>query len=199
MNGFSTNNQIIRFLSIQPFIPENNVNDCWRIGGAHDLKPQKAAVLGELCAYRDQVARSTNRPRFKVIGDKTLLAIAETCPDSLKKLQTIPGMSQRQVDKHGEALLKAVASGQKAKPIRPPRSPRPNERFLDRLEVLRTWRKITARQMGVKSDVVLPRDLMFTIAEQNPQDYEDLVLIMKEVPWRLERFGDQILEALSHN
>ena len=42
-------------------------------------------------------------------------------------------------------------------------------------------------------------DLMFTIAEQNPQDYEDLVLIMKEVPWRLERFGDQILEALSHN
>jgi ribonuclease D len=156
-------------------------------------------VLQELCRYRDQVARSINRPLFKVIGDKTLLAIAQVCPNSIKKLQTIPGMSKRQIDRHGEALLKAVARGQKAKPIRPPRSPRPNERFLERLEILRTWRKITARHMGVKSDVVLPRDLMFTIAERNPQDFDDLESIMCDVPWRLERFGDQILETLSHN
>lgn len=188
-----------RLCQVDGSIPENKVNDCWRISGAHDLKPQKAAVLGELCQYRDKVARSMNRPRFKVIGDKTLLAIAETCPDSIKKLQTIPGMSKRQIDRHGQALLEAVARGQKAKPIRPPKPPRPNERFLERLEVLRSWRKITARQMGVKSDVVLPRDLMFSLAEQNPHDYQDLEFILKDVPWRLERFGDQILEALSHN
>jgi ribonuclease D len=188
-----------RLCQVDGRFPENNGKECWRISGAHDLKPQKAAVLRELCRYRDQVARSINRPRFKVIGDKTLLSIAQACPDSLKKLQTIPGMSKRQIDRHGEALLKAVAHGQKAKPIRPPRSPRPNERFLDRLEILRTWRKITARQMGVKSDVILPRDLMFTIAERNPQDYHDLESIMCDVPWRMERFGDQILEALSHN
>ena len=108
-------------------------------------------------------------------------------------------MSQRQIDRHGEALLKAVSRGQKAKPIRPPRSPRPNERFLERLEVLRNWRKTTAQHMGVKSDVVLPRDLMFSIAEQNPHDYDDLLVIMQDVPWRLDRFGDQILESLSHN
>ena len=53
--------------------------------------------------------------------------------------------------------------------------------------------------MGVKSDVILPRDLMFTIAEHHPHDYKDLESIMGDVPWRLERFGDQIIEALSHN
>jgi ribonuclease D len=188
-----------RLCHVDGHVPENHGNECWRISGAYDLKPQNAAVLREICRYRDKVARSINRPRFKVIGDKTLLAIAEACPDSLSKLELIPGMSPRQMERHSEALLKAVARGQKAKPIRPPKTPRPNDGFLDRLEVLRKWRKMTAREMGVKSDVVLPRDLMFTIAERNPNDYDDLVSIMSDVPWRMERFGDQILEAISHN
>ena len=59
---------------------DNRAADCWRVSGAHDLQPQQAAVLQELCRYRDQAAQAMDRPLFKVINDHTLLAIAAELP-----------------------------------------------------------------------------------------------------------------------
>jgi ribonuclease D len=173
--------------------------ECWRINGARDLSPQQAAVLKELCRYRHQVARFANRPLFKIMGDRTLLAIAERCPTRLHELEGLPGMTEGQIERHGEELLAAVQRGFQAKPVHPPRNPRPEEKFLDRLEALRTWRKDTAQKMGVPSDVVLPRDLMVALAEMNPGHSGELAEVMDSVPWRLERFGEQILELLGGN
>jgi ribonuclease D len=176
---------------------EERSPDCWRISGANDLAPQQAAILSELCRYRDQVARSLNRPLFKVINDRTLLGIAMEIPRSLRDLGRIVGMSKGQIDRHGYAILDAVERGLQGEPISPPRSPKPNEQFLERLDVLRRWRKETALGMGVKSDVVLPRDLLYALAERNPRDGEELAQVMSDVPWRLERFGEEILGQLA--
>ena len=51
--------------------------------------------------------------------------------------------------------------------------------------------------MGVESDVVLPKDLLYEFAESNPQTYDQVSEIMASVPWRLEKFGKQILELLN--
>jgi len=170
--------------------------ECWRISGANDLTPQHAAVLKELCRYRDQAARSMNRPLFKVIGDKTLLQIAETCPADASSLARIPGMTQGQVDRHGKAILAAVERGKRGAPVFQPRNRRPGDEFLARLDALRTWRKAAALKMGVSSDVVMPRDLLYTVAESNPSNPEELAKVMKDVPWRLEHFGEQILDVV---
>jgi ribonuclease D len=175
---------------------EDPTAGCWRVSGAYDLSPQQVAVLVELCRYRDKVARNIDRPLFKVISDATLLAIAERAPHDLQALGQLPGMSRRQVERHGKALLAVVQRGLDADPVYPPRSPRPSEAFLGRVEALRRWRKDTAEQMGVKSDVILPRDLMNAIAEQNPRGMEDLKMVLEEVPWRLKNFGGQILKVL---
>jgi ribonuclease D len=175
----------------------NTIDACWRIGGAYDLTGQQAAVLKELCNYRDQVAKSINRPLFKVINDRTLMAIAVTVPANLDELRRLPGMTPRQVQRHGRALLKAVNQGLRSDPLYPPRTPRPNDQFITRLETLRQWRKRAAHEMGVNSDVVLPRDLLYAIASQNPSSKEELADILNEVPWRLDRFGDQIMEKLA--
>lgn len=176
---------------------EDKPIDPWRVSGSYDLEPQQAAVLQELCRYRDKVARSLNRPLFKVIHDQTLLAIAAQTPKNRNELCQLPGMSQRQVRRHGSQLLRAIQRGLRAKPIYPPRSPRPDRGFLERQEALRGWRKRTARDMGVPSDVVLPRDLMNTLAQRAPSSAEELAGVLSDVPWRLERFGDQILEVVS--
>ncbi len=172
------------------------VENCWRISGVHDLTPQQAAVLHELCKYRDQVARNLNRPLFKVISDATLVAIAASLPTNYDELRRLPGMSKGQVQRHGYALLQAIQRGLVAPPLYSPRSPRPDDAFLNRLENLRKWRKLTAIELGVKSDVVLSRDLLYQIAERNPRDLDGLGPIMKDVPWRLEHFGDQILKVI---
>jgi ribonuclease D len=172
---------------------------CWRISGSHDLPSQQAAVLQELCRYRDEVARSINRPLFKVINDSTLLAIATLLPKSMEDLKRLPGMTEGQVHRHGGPLLRLVQRGLQAPPVQPPRSRRPDEQYLIRLENLRQWRKETARHLGVKSDVILPRDLLTTIAEKNPQNLEKLEQVMADLPWRLNKFGQEIMGVLNNH
>lgn len=185
-----------RLTNLDGRMPENKPDDCWRISGAGDLHPKKAAVLRELCRYRDQVAQALNRPLFKVIGDKTLLEIADQCPQTFADLSTIPGMTPGQISRHGRGILAAVERGLQAEPIYPPRNRRPDEDYLERLEALRNWRKATARQLGVNSDVVLPREFLYAIAESNPQREQELFNLLSEVPWRYQHFGCQILDAL---
>jgi ribonuclease D len=177
--------------------PQDQPEPCWRVRGAYDLNPQQAAVLLELCRYRTKVAKSINRPVFKVIGDRTLLAIAEMCPRSEGELKVITALSPKQCQRHAAGLLRAVEGGLKTEPVYPPRTPRPNELYLLRLETLRNWRKMTAKEMQVKSDVVLPRDVMNAIAAHDPANHDELAELMDQVPWRLDRFGDQILGTLS--
>lgn len=172
--------------------------DCWRIRGSHDLKPKQAAVLHALCQYRDEAARNQNRPLFKVIGDQTLIAIAENTPLNLEALSELPGMSRGQIRRHGNQLLQAIYRGLKSKPLYPPRQPRPDERITERIDALKRWRKHTAQEMGVKSDIILPRDLVHSLAELNPTNLQELSLYMRDVPWRFEHFGEQILQILNH-
>ncbi len=73
--------------------PADDTASCWRVSGAYDLSPQKAAVLQALCEFRAGVARSIDRPLFKVINDRSLLAVAERCPHNLRELERIPEMS----------------------------------------------------------------------------------------------------------
>lgn len=175
-----------------------NHEPCWRINGSNDLTPQQAAVLQELCVYRDRVAANINRPLFKVISDETLLAIAASLPDNLDALRQIHGMTPGQIHRHGHALLGAVKRGLQAPPLHYTRSPRPDEQFLSRLDRLRQWRKKTAQELKVKSDVILARDLLYTLAEKNPHTIQDLDALLSEVPWRRDHFGDQILKVLTH-
>jgi ribonuclease D len=176
--------------------PENAKNDCWRVNGVHHLSPQQVAVLQELCLYRDEVARKCNRPLFKVISDHTLHAIASATPSSIQELKILPGMTNRQMSRHSKAILQAVQRGLQAEPVYPPRNIRPNDRFLARLEALKQWRKLKARQLGVESDIILPRDLLSRLAAKNPQNSQTLIDCLSDVPWRRERYGDEILKVL---
>jgi ribonuclease D len=171
----------------------------WRLRSASDLSPQQAAVLLELCRYRDQMARKFDRPLFKVISDATLTAIAAECPRNSDELSRLPGMTQGQIRRHGPALLQAVQRGLQAKPLYPPRPKRMDESMYERLELLRTWRKNTAKALGMHSDVVLPRDLLYTLAECNPTQAQTLESALEDAPWRRERFGEQILDLLRKN
>jgi len=168
----------------------------WRVPHANELTPQQAAVLQELLDYRDDMARSMNRPRFKVIGGQTLYAIAQNCPGRMDDLRHLPGMTPPQVRRHGRAILSAVQRGLDRDPLYPPKPVRPDERYLLRLDALRNWRKQVARLMGVESDVVLPKDLMQSLAEQNVRTPAAVAEVLAASPYRLSRFGPQLEKML---
>lgn len=186
----------IRLCQVNNHNYDEKTDDCWRINGASDLTPQKAAVLNELCRLRDRIAKRINQPLFKVYNDRILLELAKECPRSMEEIQTLGLLNSRQIKQDGEAIVAAINKGLAAPPLHPNRSHRPSDQFLSRLENLRKWRKSAALKMQVSSDVVLPRDLLFQIAETNPGNIQELQGIMKNVPWRMQQFGDQIINAI---
>ncbi|MEA3441203.1 MAG: HRDC domain-containing protein, partial [Chloroflexota bacterium] len=127
---------------------------------------------------------------------QTLLVIASDLPGNLHELGAIQGMSPKQVRRHGENILRAVKRGLRADPIYPPKYPKHSVAYLNRLDRLLQWRKYTARDMGVKSDIVMPRGLLEALARQDPTDEQELASILSDVPWRMKKFGSQILEEL---
>ena len=169
-----------------------------KLSGYQDLSPRELAVLNKLCNCRERMAQRLDRPPFKVIEDKYLIALAKAMPQSSEDLE-LAGLTQKQIRLLGKSILTAVESGLKSDPIVRSRPERPNSDFLSRLDALKDWRKKVARKVGVQSDVVLPRPYLYDIAEGNPNDTTQLAALMADTPWRLERYGQDILKVIDQS
>jgi len=166
-----------------------------RVANNHSFSSRELTILKELYEVRERIADELNRPSFKVMGDRQLFDIARLTPQHLDELYGL-GLSSRQVERWGKAILQAVEKGQSAPLAKPQQPERPDEAFLSRLDALKNWRKNTARQMGVESDVVLPRQLMELIADRAPRSMTELSDLLAGSPWRMARFGPQILNVV---
>jgi len=167
----------------------------WQRGG-HHLTPQQTAVLEALWHYREAEAERRNVPPFKVLDDRTLVALAQALPRNLGEVRRVPGMRGARVRHHGQGVLNAIRKGLKSAPRHLERPPRPDDAYRERLDALRRWRQQAAAEMGVPSDVVLPKPHMQAIAAANPKTPEELKPLMADIPWRFERFGEEILRAI---
>jgi ribonuclease D len=163
-----------------------------RLASRRDLNLRQLTILRELTAVRNQIAEQLDRPPFKVVGDDKLIAIARAVPASKKGLEEV-GLSERQVERWGRQVLSAVARGTESPLVTRPRPKRPDEAILARLEALKTWRKKVAVEMGVESDIILPRPYLVSLAERGSRDLD---AILASSPSRLEKYGAQILEVL---
>jgi len=61
---------------------------------------------------------------------------------------------------------------------------------------LSDWRKRVGIDRGVPSDVILPRDMLNLVAQQNPQNLSELKAIMSDSPFRFEQYGEEMLQQL---
>jgi len=167
-----------------------------RVKGAQKFSDRQLTILQELCAWREKQAKRMDRPPFKVIDDRRLVAVTQTLPETQDDLAAI-GLTARQINIYGYEILQAVRRGKQTPMVSRPRTLRPNQAFLDRLNVLSEWRKTTGLKIGVESDIILPKNWMHLIAERNPKNLDDLAALMPHAPWRLEQFGEEILKALT--
>ncbi len=175
---------------------ESSEADYWKLRGARDLTPREAAILKSVYQFRESKAQEQNRPSFKVMSNQALLEVAQKAPKHREALFQLNALSGRLAKRYARGLLEAVQEGKKAPPEYPPRHERPENEVLERIDRLREWRKLTGRELGVPSDVILPRDVLNRIAWANPQDTAALQDQMRDVPHRFDRFGPQILNLL---
>lgn len=168
----------------------------WRVKGARELPPPGAAVLRAVFAYREREAARMNLPPFKVIGEPTLLALAQQRPQTLDALTTIVAMTPGQIHRHGRALLQAIHEGLHAAAPQPPVVvPEPDD-VRERYERLHQWRKKRAQARGVESDVIVTRNTLRDLAVRPRRTVEALADVADLGPTRRALYGAELLRCL---
>ncbi len=190
-------------LAVQP-APERPADpDAWLgVKGARDLPPRGLAVMRELFALREQLARAADRPPFKVLGEDTLLRIAQALPADTTALGEIAGATPRVLGRWGTAILGAVARGlalEEAELPVVPRRPRPviPGAMSRRIDKLRRWRVTAVERIGLEPGVVLPNRLITAVAAAAPRTLEDLAAVEGVRRWRVQTLGSVLLAALA--
>ncbi len=166
-----------------------------RFSSRKDLSLRDLTILAQLCKWRDIEAEKLNRPVYKVIMDDTLVMVSKNSPQHKVDLSAL-GLSEKQIHLWGDGVLSAVRQGVSAPLVTRKQVETKNDAFLRRLEKLKVWRKKVGLEMGVESDVILPKPYLSAIAENPPNDINELAFIMKETPSRVDKYGVQILKLL---
>lgn len=169
----------------------------WRVKGAFDLVPQRAAVLEALYAWREAQAERIDQPPFKVVGEPVLLALARHAPTRAEDLQRTEGLAPGQAQRYGRDLVRVIERALHAPPPVKPKVEREPDDVRERYERLHTWRKERARKRGVESDVIVPRAALHDMARRPPRTHDDLARIVDFGPWRRQAYGDELLVLLS--
>ncbi|RMG08794.1 MAG: ATP-dependent DNA helicase RecQ [Planctomycetota bacterium] len=71
--------------------------------------PGDVELLAELRALRGRLAKRKRVPAYRVLHDKSLLAIAAARPSSRAELLALYGIGERKVAQYGDAILEVVA------------------------------------------------------------------------------------------
>ena len=82
-----------------------------KIKDAGSLNQQGLSILRELAVWREEEARSLNRPRGHVVPDNVLLGIARKQLQSLAEIKTDTALSSRAADRYGDKIISAVQRG----------------------------------------------------------------------------------------
>jgi ribonuclease D len=175
---------------------QNHTADMWRIRGINQLKPKQLAALKSLYEFREMIAKTNNKPPFKIMSNQALLEVAQTLPRYFPELELLPSLSKNQVQRYGRGLLQAVKSSARVNVTVPANHYHFKEVLQARKEKLGEWRKDAGLHLGVPSDVILSKEIMNQIAEVNPQTVEAMRAVMADTPIRFNQFGEEILAVL---
>jgi len=165
-----------------------------RVSGAQNFDSRQLAILQYLCEWRDRTARKLAKPPFKILDDRRLIALVREKPEQSRQLAGILTDNQRR--RFSSDILTAIKRGCSAAPVSRPRPVRARQSFIHRLNALGLLRKELGSKLHLESDIVLPKNWMQDIAENDPHSLEELAGLMPDSPWRLANFGEQILKAI---
>lgn len=173
-----------------------------RIKGARDLKPRGLAILRELHAWREGVARERDQATFRVLSNQTLLALGVRAPTSIPELTATEGMPQSLVERRGRELLAAIRRGLQVPESDLPRFP-PSRRWERdpeaeaRAERLRDARAGVAERLDLDPGFLISRAMLDEVARRNPRTREELAEVPDMRRWQLDALGDALLAALA--
>jgi ribonuclease D len=173
-----------------------------RIKSARGLDSHSLSVLRELYWVRDRRAREIDRPAFKVLGNRTLLEIAQRRPADERGLAEIKGVTELILRRFGRDILGAVQRGTKRAHGPIPRLEgnggrrRMDRRAERRLAALKRWRAGRAQELALDPGVLCPNTALEAIAFEDPEGAEGVARLPEVKPWFARSFGEEVVAVL---
>src|SRR4051794_32077451 len=88
-----------------------------RLPRVNSLDPKLRAIARELVVWREEAARTQDRPIPTVLSDAALVEVAKRKPSAIGQLEQIRGINEPTLRRRGRAILEAVARGRERPPI----------------------------------------------------------------------------------
>lgn len=170
--------------------------------GAGTLDPRSLALLEAVLQTRDKIAADKDRPAYKVLDKRAVMALVETKPTTLKAMARTGALSTRQIELWGKQIVKklkmAMALAEKELPRYPrTRRSRPPEKLTRRVSALKRWRKQLAQQLGLEPGLLVNNTLLTAIATIKPLQQKEFEVIEGMRQWQIKTFGDELRAILA--
>ena len=169
-----------------------------RVSGARALDRRTLAILSELAIWRELEARDRNKPPKHIMKDEVLIEIARRAPEHPRQLPDMRGGNSRQLEKHAQAILQAVARGK-----RTPKDQCPQLRGSDRpltdsesalVALLSAALRALADQYEVSSTLLATTDDLRQLVQSQVNGRTPGARVLKG--WRGELVGNGLIGVL---
>jgi ribonuclease D len=168
-----------------------------RLPRVNSLEPAQRSVARELVEWREEVARTSDRPVSTILHDSALVEVAKRRPQSMDRLRQIRGLTEATLHRRGRGMLEAVERGRAREPIpvegERPVGPDPEDAPLIALG------EALVRTRAMESDlayelIAAKADLQrIATAVRKGLDEPDVRTL---TGWRREVVGEELLELL---
>ena len=161
------------------------------------LSPESLAVLMEVAAWREHLARRRDQPASWVMKDPTLVEIARAIPRDAKELQRIRGVGRSLGDRETSELLDAVTRGLDREP--PPAERSTPQRIAKQVDAVATlaapFARIRCQDADLAPELVANREQLDRFLEAIVAE-EDLAELPLGQGWRRELLGDDLVRLV---
>ncbi len=176
-------------------------DDYLRMKGARALDRRGLAILRELHRWRDELAATTDRAPFRIVGNEPLLQLSQHPVTSPAELGSVKGIGREARSRWGSEMVGAIARGLAVPEDELPRFPRgggraPDAGYEERLVRLKAVRNQLAERLELAPGVLCPNGTLEAIARAEPRDAESLQQVEGVRRWQVAAIGADLLAAV---
>ncbi|MGP0630640.1 ribonuclease D [Nitrospina sp. 32_T5] len=147
-------------------------NQFMRVKNVRTLKPKQMAVLREVAAWREKEARRRDCLAKFIIRDETLLQMARQCPETPRQLQDLRGMNGKEIQNHGDTLVKLIQKGRSIPEDEYPELPEGTSYATTRgvEELLAAYVQIRSEELRIEPHILADRKLIHSFVRFHEQE-----------------------------
>ena len=186
-------------------INEKDTDESWRIRGLGGLDRKDLAYLREVWGWREEQAQETDRPAFKILGNRQLIELAQwAAQNSEAPLSEGPRLPRNCEGRRFASLEDAIRRGR-----RMPKSEWPDKRKRQepqgfrgndskkQIDALREASASVAEELGIAASLLAPKAMIVSVIRAKATTPDEMKACSGMMDWQAGLLQEPIREVLN--